>query len=153
MAMTLPEPQNVLVPFTGEIVDLTSPDKVAEALDTVREMKRTLDEARSVLEEVLVAESAKQGTRTLHLERVDAVVSGGEKTEYDAETLASRLLELGLPAGRVAELVVTVVTYRVDQRVARSVAASNPAYATAIEECRQTTPAPWRVTIKKGTRQ
>lgn len=141
-------PGELVIPWTGEIVDLGEPAQVARVLETVRALKRDLDEARALLEDVLRSESERQGTRTLHLGTLDAVISGGERVEYDELELARELRAAGLPEERLAELIVETVTYKVDQRVARSVAASNPVYAAAIERCRRVVPAAWRVAIK-----
>jgi hypothetical protein len=86
----------------------------------------------------------------LHLGGVTAVVSGGEKVEYEALELGQELRDAGLSERRRGELVVEAVSYRVDQRVARGVAASNPRYAAALECCRRVVPAPWRVAIKRA---
>jgi hypothetical protein len=128
-----PVPGEYVVPLTGELVALSDPLKVAAALEHVRDLKHVLDGARVVLEDALRLESVRQGTRTLHLGDLDAVVSGGERLEYDH-----------------VELIVEVVSYKVDERVARSVSASNPVYAAALERCRRTVPAPWRVSVKRG---
>lgn len=141
---------SVVVPFTGEIVELAEPDRVALALETVRRLKRELDDARAVLEDALRYESERAGSRTLHLGELTAVVTGGEKVEYDAEQVLAQLRDAGLPEDRLNELVGVRVEYRVDQRVARSVAASNPTYAAALDRCRRVVPAPWRVQIKRG---
>src|SRR5262249_50664271 len=142
----------LVIPLTGELVELGDPPRVALALEQLLDLKRQLDEARIVLVDALRYASERAGTRTLHLAPVDAVVSGGEKTEYDAERLAQELSAAGLPPERLGELIVATVSYRVDQRVARSVAASNPRYAAALERCRRVVPAPWRVSIKRGGR-
>lgn len=143
----------LVIPLTGELVPLDDPGRTAHALEHVRQLKRRLDEARVVLEEALRYESERQGTRTLHLGDVDAVVSGGEKVEYDELELARELRAAGLPESRLAELIVETVSYRVDARVARSVAASNPHYAAALSRCRRVVPAPWRVAIKRGAKR
>ena len=144
-----PVRDELLIPLTGELVPLDDPPKVAAALEQVRDLKRRLDDARAVLEDVLRVESERQGTRTLHLGGLDAVVTGGEKVEYDELELANGLRDAGLPEARLAELIVETVSYRVDQRVARSVAASNPAYAAVLERCRRLVATPWRVSIKR----
>src|SRR5262245_6081889 len=140
----------IVLPVSGEVINLTQPTHVAQALDQVREWKRRLDEIRAVLEDALRLESERKGTKTLHLDGITAVVSGGEKVEYDTEKLADLLLEEGLPASRLAELIAIQITYKVNQAVAKSVAAANPRYALALETCRTVAPAPWRVSTKKG---
>jgi hypothetical protein len=144
---------SIVIPYTGEYVELDQPGQVAVALETVRRLKRDLDEARVVLEDSLRFASERAGSRTLHLGDLNVVVSGGERIEYDELELAQELRAAGLPERRMGELIVETVSYRVDQRVARSVAASNPAYAAALERCRRVVPAPWRVSIKRGGRR
>jgi hypothetical protein len=140
----------LVVPFTGELVHLGEPAEVARALESVRQAKYQLDDARRVLEDALWFASEQAGSRTLHLGELDAVVSGGDKVVYDELELARRLRAAGLPEERLSELIVETVTYKVDARVAKSVAASNPKYAEAIEASRRTVPAPVRVAIKRG---
>jgi hypothetical protein len=145
-----PAAPELVVPFTGEIVPLADAPQVARALLELRQLKGRLDDARRVLEDALRFASEQAGSRTLHLGELDAVVSGGEKVVYDELELARRLREAGLPEARLAELIVETVTYKVDQRVAKSVAAANPRYAEALEASRRTVPAPVRVAIKRG---
>jgi hypothetical protein len=143
---------SIVVPLTGQVVDLTRPVEVAGALQDVREVKRQLDELRSLLEGVLRLEALRQGTKTLHLGPLDAVISGGERSEYDAELLSERLRDAGLPEDRLAEAVVQTVSYKVDQRVLRQLAAANPAYKTAVDKSRTVVDTPWRVSVKGATR-
>jgi hypothetical protein len=145
-----PVGRELVMPLTGELVLLADPPQVALALISVRRMKAQLDEARAVLEDALAHASERAGTRTLHLGELTAVVSGGTKVEYDELELATRLREAGLPEERLEDLFVEVVSYRLDLRVAKSIAASNPVYAAAIDACRRTVPAPVRVSIKEG---
>jgi hypothetical protein len=145
------ETPSIVVPLTGQVVDLTRPVEVAGALHDVREVKRQLDELRVLLEGVLRLEAQKQGSKTLHLGAFDAVVSGGVRAEYDAEKLEAGLLTAGLPAERFAEAVSLVVSYKVDQRVLKQLAAANPAYAAAIDAARTYVETPWRVTVKGAT--
>ena len=140
---------SIVVPFTGEYVELDKPVEVAAALETVRRLRRDLDEVRAVFEDALRLVSERVGTRTVRLGEL-TVVSGGKRTEYDPEELGRRLRAAGLPEARLSELIVETVSYRVDQRVAPSVAASNPRYAAVLERCRRSVPAPWRVAIKRG---
>jgi len=149
VALQVEETPTVLVPFVGTVVDLREPVEVAQALEDIRELKRQLDEARGLLESVLRLEAQRQGTKTLHLGILDAVVSGGSRPEYDAELLRERLRMAGLPEQRLAEVVVEVVSYKTDGRVLRQLAGANPAYAAAIEEARTVVDAPWRVTVKR----
>lgn len=150
MSQDLERAGDLLVPITGELVDIGDPNEVCRALDEVRDLKRQLDRARVVLEDALRLESERQGTKTLHLAGYTAVVSGGTKTEYDIEELADELLDLGLPASRVAELVVATVTYRVSKTVAKQVAGANPRYAEAIDRHSRQVPDYWRVKVDRA---
>jgi hypothetical protein len=134
--------------MTGELVSLAEPKDVCRALEQVREMKRHLDHVRAVLEDALRQESERQGTKTLRLGDLTAVVSGGDKIEYDHHELADDLRDLGLPEQRLGELIVQTITYRVDARVAKQLAGANPRYAEALERHRHVVPDRWRVTVK-----
>jgi hypothetical protein len=57
----------LVVPFTGELVHLGEPAEVARALESVRQAKYQLDDARRVLEDALRFASEQAGSRTLHL--------------------------------------------------------------------------------------
>lgn len=142
------EEPTLLLPYTGAIVDLREPAEVAQALADVRDLKKRLDELRALLEGVLRLEAQRVGTKTLHLEGMDAVVSGGPRAEYDAELLMSRLRAAGLPEPRVAQAVVATVTYRPNAAVLRQLAAANDDYRRAIDASRTTIEAPYRVSLK-----
>jgi len=139
----------VVIPLTGELISLSDPVEVADALERLRAATDQLHDVRRVLEEALRFESERQGTKTLYLGDVKTVVSGGERVDFgDLQELADELREAGLPEERVGEVVVQ--TYKVNQRVAKQVAAANPRYADVIERHRQVVPAPWRVAVERG---
>jgi len=52
-----------------------------------------------------------------------------------------------LPQDRYEQLVTEVVTHKVDARVAKQLAGSNPAYAAIIERARRVDPKPWSVKV------
>jgi len=149
LEIAIAEQPNLVVPLSGELVDLRDPDHVAKALDTVRDMKHQLDGTRAVLEQVLRLESVRQGTKTLHLETCTAEITGGETVHYDGEQLAYLLEKAGMPTDRVNEIVQAVVTYKVNAAKAKAAAGANPVYAHAVDRTRTTKPVPWRVTIKR----
>ena len=63
-AAQLDDTPQIVVPLTGQIVDLTRPVEVAAgALNDVRDAKRQLDEPRALLEGILRLEAQRQGTR------------------------------------------------------------------------------------------
>jgi hypothetical protein len=149
VALTIQENHQLFVPLTGELVDLRQPNQVAQALESVRDAKRQLDHARAFLEDTLRLEAQRQGTKTLHLQGCDAVITGGTTTSYDSEQLAVLLHQAGMPLDRISELIVATVTYKVNAHKAKQAAAANPAYKDAIEQTKTVDPAPWRVAIKR----
>jgi hypothetical protein len=131
---------------TGEIVPAT-PSKAVELLGVARTMRAQILDLVKDCEAVLLEESRRQGTKTLHLPNGTAEVSGGTALEWDIDVLAE-LQAVGLPEDRYGELVVTTVTQKVDARVAKQLEAANPEYAAIIERARRYEPRPWRVSIK-----
>lgn len=140
---------HLTVRLLGQVVDLSDPGEVAQCLYDVREAKRQLDEVRQLLEDVLRLESSRQGTKTLHLEGLEARITGGTKPEYDLEQLEQMLREAGLPEQRLNELIVVTISRKLNQSVARQLRGANLAYAHALETCRTDVPAPWRVTVER----
>lgn len=134
---------------TGEMIDAKDAPRVAKYLADLREMKYgPLAAAIQACEAALIAYAEEHGTKTLHLGKVDAEITGGSAIEWDAELLTDGLREAGLPEDRLAEVVVETVTYKVSTREANRVAAANPAYAEAVAAARQDVPAAKRVRIK-----
>jgi len=149
LELQIAEQPNLVVPLTGELVDLRDPSSVADALTHVRELKAQLDGARGVLEQVLRLEAVRMGSKTLHMEKCTAVISGGEIVEYDGAELIELLEQAGMPAGRISEIVETIVSYKVNAAKAKQAAGANPAYAQAVEQTRSVKTVPWRVSIRK----
>ena len=140
------------VPLTGQLVDLGDANEIASAVDGVRQAEQQLAEVRRFLTDVLRLHAAKLGTKTLHLDDCDVVISGGHKVEYDAQQLADELRQAGLPEERLEQVIVAVVTYKVSQRVLNQLAAANPTYKEAIERCRRVVPVPWQARVERGPR-
>lgn len=131
---------------TGELVPAT-PEKAVELLAVARDMRARILDLVKDCEAVLLEESRRQGTKTLHLPEGTAEISGGTALEWDIDELA-KLLAVGLPDERYGELVVTTVSQKVDARVAKQLEAANPAYAEIIERARRQVPRPWRVSVR-----
>lgn len=138
----------IVLPGTGEVVDLEDILQVARALAAVRVFKARLDEARGVLEAVLVEEATRRGTKTLRLGDVTAEVGADTTTGWDVERLRAGLFRAGLPADRLNELIEETVEYKVDGRIARQIAGANPAYAKVIERCKTKVPKKPYVAVK-----
>jgi hypothetical protein len=139
-------PDNLLDVRTGELVPAT-PQNAAELLYAAREMRARMLSLVKDCEAVLLDESRKQGSKTLHLPAGTAEITGGTALEWDLGVLTD-LLELGLPQDRYEQLVVASVTYKVDARVAKQLESANPAYAEIIERARSYVERPWRVSLK-----
>lgn len=141
--------RELTIPLIGEIVDLDNPNQVALAIDAVREAKRILDDIRAHLERELVDEARRQGTKTLHLAGLDAVITGGTRTEYDAHKLQLLLRHHGLPEPRIAEAVVEIVSYKPNAAVLKQLASANDDYADAIQASKSVVDVPYRVSIRR----
>ena len=139
-------PEQLVDVRTGELRPAT-PENAADILRVVRDLRRQMLDVVKDCEAVLLEESRRQGTKTLHLPSGDAVITGGSEVEWDLDALEA-LRELGLPEGRFRELVVETISYKVDQRVAKQLSAANEAYARVIDAARSIAPARWRVSIK-----
>lgn len=143
---TVALPERLVDVRTGELVDAT-PENAADLLNIAREMRTRLLDLVKDCEAVLIAESRRQGTKTLHLAASTITVSGGTETVYDVGELG-KLLGLGLPPDRFAELVQETVSYKIDARVAKQLEASNDAYAAVIRRARSVIEKPWRVSVR-----
>lgn len=146
MSVALVLPEALVDIRTGELVPAT-PGNAAELLMAAREYRHRILDLVKDCEAVLLEESRRQGTKTLHLAAGTATVSGGSEIQYDPEILA-QLLAVGLPDERWNELYVATVTYRVDARVAKQLEAANPTYARIIERARSVVEKAWRVSVK-----
>jgi hypothetical protein len=125
----------LIVPTTGEVVNLDDPMSVVSALTEIRDLESRLREIKGVLTDAIVAESRRQGTKTIVLpDGRKAEVKGGEDTEWDHVALEHRLRSLGMPETRIREIVVEEVSYRVDTVKAKQAARANHEYAEAVEE-------------------
>jgi len=149
LELQIAEQPNLVVPFIGELIDLHDPDAVADALQRIREMKQLLEQARSVLEQVLRLEAVRQGTKTLHLAKQTATISGGESYEYDGAQLIQLLEAAGMPDERITAIVETIVSYKVNAAKAKQAAAANPEYRHALEQTRSVKSVPWRVSLRR----
>jgi len=138
----------IRVPLTGVVVGLTEPHEVAEALHDLREVKRQLEDVRALLEAALRLEAQHQGTKTLHLGRLDATITGGTENTYDTELLMEGLRAEGLPEERLTKAVEQIVSYKVNQRILKQLAGANAGYAAAIDAAQMTVDKPWHAYVK-----
>lgn len=140
-------PTELLNPATGEVLPAT-PENAAVVLARVRDMRYRLLDAVKACEAVLIEESRRQGTKTLTISGLTASISGGSTVTWDVELLEKGLRAVGCPEERIADLVTETIEYKVNNTVARQLAAANPIYAEAIEAAKTRAESPVRVYVK-----
>lgn len=140
-------PAEIVNPASGEILPAT-PDNAVEALASLRELRYRIGDAIRGCEAILADESARVGSKTLHIGGYTASVSGGSELVWDVEQLRAGLAAAECPEGRIDELIVATVEYRVNQSVARQLASANPKYAAVIEAAKSRVVKPTRVSVK-----
>lgn len=137
----------LLVPMTGEMVDVADPESCLRVLSEIRTLESRLKELKSELTVALAVEFERVGTKTMHLGGMKAELKGGEETVWDVEVL-EELRDLGLPGERMDALVTTEITYKVNASVAKQLASANTRYAEVIERAKTKIPKSSYVTIK-----
>jgi hypothetical protein len=142
-----PRPE-LLNPVSGELVPVADLPAVAKALREIRELRDQLNGAVAAFSEAVIAASRAQGTRTLHAGGVELKVSADSAVEWDI-TMLARLPELGLPEERYNELVTEIVSYKVNNSVARQLAGANPSYKQVIEAAKGRIPTKQYVSITR----
>lgn len=148
MATDLAVPDELVNPLTGELVPSSDLPAVALTLEALREHRQRVSDAIGAFTEAVVAESRRQGTKTLTAGGVRLEVSADSEVQWDMTELA-RLVDIGLPPDRYGELVTEIVTYKVDGTVARQLAGSNPEYARIIEAAKGRVPKRAYVSVKR----
>jgi len=137
----------LIVPYSGELIDLEDPPGCLKLLAEIRELEQKLRLVKGALTEALVAESSRQGTKTLELNGIKAVVSASDEIIWDVEVL-QELADLGLPEERMSALITTEISYKVNASVAKQLAGANESYAEVIERAKSRIPKTPYVSIK-----
>lgn len=130
---TTPASGELVVPGTGEVVDLADEVSVARALKGLRDFSAMVRAADGILTSALIERSRVLGTKTLNVAGLKAVVSSGIETVYDAEAIEADLREAGMPDTQIREIVKEVITHKVDARRAKSAAGANADYKEIID--------------------
>lgn len=121
----------------GQLVNLADPAACARALEDLRDLSSRINEAKGAIVDSLVAESRRQGTKTLHLpDGFKVEIRGGERTVWDAQQLETDLRAAGMPEDRIREIVVEEVSWTVAAAKANQAARANPEYGAAVEKAR-----------------
>jgi hypothetical protein len=128
----------LVVPGVGQVVNLENVRECAQALEALRGFEEQIKEAKAVLTDAIIEESKRVGAKTIFVDGVGRVeVRGGKQTLYDAQALEEDLRALGCPEERIREAIKEEVTYKVDGRVVKQLAAANEEYAAVVESARQ----------------
>lgn len=135
-----PATMELVVPGSGEVVNLEDPAQVARALRWVRDIEEQFKLVKDDLTAALALEAERQGTGTFESGTHKVEVSFPTTYEWDVAELQQRLAEEGLPEERLAALVKTEVSYKVSQSEAKKIAARNERYAEIIDSCRRAIP-------------
>lgn len=137
----------LVLPTTGEVISRDDPNSCARAYYEIKELETRLKELRAALGEVLLDESIKQGTKTLHFEDgVMAKISTPMEIQWDNDILAE-LVEAGLPLDRFELLIKTEISYKVDGSIIRELEGANPVYAEIIDRARTRFPRTPSITV------
>lgn len=130
-----PEPSNALViPTTGQLINLENERELAIAYRDVKNYRDELGRIDRILKDALAERKRILGTGTFYIEGVGKVEVKGEKiTEYDPSIIEDGLRELDCPEEVIRQIVIEVVSYKVDGVRAKQAASANPAYAEVIE--------------------
>lgn len=127
--------REIAVPGVGSLIDLDEPAQVAMALRDVKQFASALSAARAVLEEAMVDEAMRQGTKTLRFGERTVKIGSDSELEWNLKALEG-LIEAGLPQDRYDELVTVTLTYKVSSAVANQIAGANPRYRRIIEDAK-----------------
>ena len=133
---------------TGELIHPEDAPAVTLYLKDLRTLKDRIQDEIRFAESLVLAESERQGTKTLHFDgKLTAKVTGGPESFWDIEGLRERLTELGLPEDRMKDLITETVSYKVNANVAKQLASANEKYAEAIEASKSIVEKPYRVSV------
>jgi hypothetical protein len=142
--------EELVLPHTGELVDLNDELACGVALDELRRVQAQIGHAVRAVSEALAARAAVLGTKTIPLSGGrQATIGGGTKKVYDAQEIEKGLRALGMPEDRIRDIVVETVTWTVKAVEAKRAAAANPAYADVIESAVTEVETPVSVSIRK----
>lgn len=131
--MTEPS-QELVIPTTGEIVDLTDAPACVSALDSIRDYESRIRELKAILTRAIIEEATRLGVRSIELPNGDrAEISAGMETVYDAQTIEAGLREAGMPEERIRDIIEETVSYKVSANEAKKAAKANPMYGAIID--------------------
>lgn len=141
----------ILVQPTGEMVDPRDAQACVSALREVNRIQGLLYEAKRALSAALVAEAQRRGERTVTLDNGEQFVTeGGPSRQYRPDDAEEGLRAAGMPEERIAQIVVTEVSRKVNGVEANKAARANPAYAAALEAASEMVEARYSVKVPRA---
>lgn len=150
--MSEPGTDLVLIPHTGELVNLDDPSACAVALDELRTLEGKIKDLKATLADAIsqYAEHAGAG-KTLNLTGgVRAILRNDKQVVWDAQQLETDLRAAGMPEERIREIVVEEVSYKVAANEAKKAASVNQAYAQAVADARHEIPQRASITVQRA---
>jgi hypothetical protein len=142
--------EELAIPGTGELVDLSDVPAVVGALEALRDYESLLRETKATLTRAIVEYATDQGVRSVELpDGGRAEISAPSESVYDPYVLTEKLREAGMPEERIDELIEETVTHRVRAGEAKKAAKANPAYAEAVAASRSEQAKSQYVSIKR----
>lgn len=139
-----------VIPGTGEVVDLTDPLAVAEALGNLRDFERMTYEWKQMMTRIVVEHGRTTGSLTIELpDGSKAEISDRPRVTYDAEAIEEELRAAGMPEESIAKIIKEEVTHTVKAVEAKKAARANPVYEEIIERHRTEEPSNPSVTIRR----
>jgi hypothetical protein len=140
----------LVIPGSGELVDLSDERQCVKALLAVREFEQQLRAAKAALTEAVVERSRLLGEKTITLsDGLRAEIRGGSEVVYDAQALEADLRALGMPEERLREIIIEEVAYKVSAREAKRAASANPQYAAVVASARHEVEKPHYVVVSR----
>lgn len=142
------EPAAQLVNYaTGEVLPAT-PANAAAVLAALRAYRDRILDAVKDCEAIIRDESRRVGAKTLHFGALTASVGPDTDVTWDVQALRDGLHAVGCPQERLDDLIRVTVEEKVNQTVARQLAAANDDYRAAVEAAKQRQPVVPRVTTR-----
>lgn len=136
----------LVVPGSGEVVDLANPDVATRAWLTLDELGRQVNGAKQIVKRALVQHARDSGGLTMRVQAGEVRV--GEPVDITWNLAVLRELRAaGLPDSRWNELVTETVDTKVSATVAKQIAKAKPEYAAIVERAQTRTPKAETVTV------
>jgi ribosomal protein L21E len=129
----------LVVPGSGEVVDLANPDDATRAWLVLDELGRKVNDAKTFVKRALVQHARDSGGLTMRTAAGEVKVGEPVDITWNLSVLRE-LRAAGLPDNRWHELVTETVSVKVSATVAKQIAKAKPEYADIIGRAETRTP-------------